>query len=79
MNAGLNSILNCFLADYVPAENFNPQTDRILSTEDIISELSDMAQWDMNEVAAHIDEAGFFFTSGTPYHPHGWILRTEKY
>lgn len=78
MNAGQLAILDAWLAQYEPAETFDTNLDHVFTTENIISELSDMADWDVNEVADHIATAGFSFKPDCFECNHGWILRMKK-
>ena len=77
MNAGQIAILDAWLAQYEPTDSFDTNLDHVLTTENIISELSDMADWDVNEVAEHIATAGFRFKPDCLECNHGWILRVK--
>ena len=75
MNAGQTAILAAWLSQYTPTDTFDPELDHVFPTEEIIADLSDMADWDTNEVADHIAQAGFRFFPNTLHCPHGWAFR----
>ena len=77
MNPGQTAILDAWLAQYEPADTFDTNLDHVLTTENILAELSDMADFEANEVADHIAEAGFRFKPDDIYCHHGWIFRKK--
>ena len=78
MNAGQTAILDAWLAQYTPTSTFDTMLDHVFSTDQIIAELSDMADWDSNEVADYIAQAGFTFKPDNFECTHGWILRVKS-
>lgn len=77
MNAGQTAILDQWLAQYTPTDTFDGEKDTVLTTQNILAELSDMADFEANEVAEHIAQAGFSFKPDCYTCNHGWILRTK--
>lgn len=77
MNAGQVAILEAWLSQYTPTESFDGDLDHVFTTDQIIADLSDMADWDTNEVADHIAKAGFRFFPCTIGCPHGWVFRVK--
>ena len=77
MTVGQTAILDAWLSQYTPADTFDGDLDHLFTTEEIISDLSDMADWDTTEVADYIAQAGFRFTPYTLHCPHGWIFRVK--
>lgn len=43
MNAGQTAILDAWLSQYTPTDTFDPELDHVFPTEEIIADLSDMA------------------------------------
>ncbi len=77
MNAGQTAILDQWLAQYEPADTYDGEKDIVLTTQNILAELSDMADFEANEVADHIAQAGFSFKPDQYECSHGWIFRSR--
>ncbi|WP_289862295.1 hypothetical protein [uncultured Duncaniella sp.] len=77
MTIGQTAILDAWLSQYTPTDTLDGELDHVFTTEEIISDLSDMADWDTNEVADHIAQSGFRFTPHTLHCPHGWMFRVK--
>lgn len=77
MTYGQIAVLDAWLSQYVPTDSFDRELDIVISTGNIIYELSDMANWDVNEVTDHIAKAGFFFRPDDHLFGHGWMLRIK--
>lgn len=77
MTDGQIAILDSWLSQYTPTDTFDTELDHVFSTENIISELSDMADWEVNEVADHIARAGFCFKPDDIGCSHGWVFRVK--
>ncbi len=78
MRAGHKAILDAFLSQYVPADTYDGNLDHVFTTEQIVADLSDMAEWDLNEVTDYIAEAGFKVQPPLIGIPHGWIFRVKE-
>lgn len=78
MTPGQIAILDAWLSQYSPSETFDTTLDHVHTTEEIVADLSDMADWELNEVADHIAAAGFRFHANCVAGPHGWILRVKQ-
>lgn len=79
MTSGQLAILDGWLAQFCPVEpeDFDTDLDMVFPTEQISADLSDMAEWDLNEVADHIAERGFRFMPDVPGCIHGWVFRSK--
>ena len=77
MTAGQIAILDAWLAQYTPTTSFDTKLDHVFSTDAVIAQLSDMAEWDTNEVADHIAQAGFTVKPDDIGCSHGWIFRVK--
>lgn len=79
MTAGQTAILDGWLAQFIPADpdDFTDELDMVFTTEQITSDLSDMAEWDLNETADYIAEKGFRFLPEVPGCVHGWVFRKK--
>ncbi len=78
MSPGQITILDGWISQYTPTETFDPALDHVFTTEQIVADLSDMAEWDTNEVADYIAQAGFRVHPCFIGCPHGWIFRVKK-
>lgn len=70
---GLSLIVAQYLVNYEPAENPNDMGTVIRSTEEIITDLADMADLNANAVAGTMLEMGYmavFLRDGR----HGWAM-----
>ena len=78
MRPGHKAILDAFLSLYVPADSYDGDLDHVFTTEQIVADFGDMADWDTNEVADYIAEAGFKVRTPLIGIPHGWIFRVKQ-
>ncbi len=73
---GLALIVAQYLSNYEPAENPNDMGTVIRSTEEIITDLADMADLNANTVASVMLDKGYsvvFLRDGR----HGWAMKSR--
>lgn len=73
----LYNIIDSYLSRFTPADDSNMHGVIIKSTDDILRELDDMAEFSANEVASVLLLRGF----NTCYHHdgrHGWMMRIAR-
>ena len=78
MTPGQTAILDALLSPYTPADTLDSTLDHIFTTDEIISSLSDMADFHPTEVADYIAAQGFRPHIPLLHCPHGWILRVKN-
>lgn len=78
MNAGQIAVLEAWLSQYEPAEEFDTRKVHVLTTQNIIAEIDDMADFDANEVAEYLANAGFKVKCDNVECRHGWILKPKN-
>ena len=81
MNAltpGMLEVLGAYLAPFIPADTYNDDTDRLLSTEIIIGDLEDAATLSMNDVADYMVARGYHYHCLHDDGIAGWILRPKR-
>ena len=75
LTPGMIEILKAYLAPFAPADTYNDSTDRLVSTEIIVSELVDAADLSLNPVADYMAQNGFRYHCIHSDGISGWILR----
>lgn len=69
----LTYIINSYLNNYIPTDNIDYPGLIIKTTDDILRDLNDMADFEPNQVASILLLNGFI----TGFHPdgrHGWLM-----
>lgn len=78
LTPGMAEVINAYLAPFEPAESFNADTDRLISTEIIIAEVGDGADIEMNLLADYMAGRGFHYHCIHDDGISGWILRPRQ-
>lgn len=74
LTPGQTEILRAYLAPFSPSAEYNPDTDRLLSTEIILADLGDAAEFDLNPVADFLVAQGYRYHCLHADGISGWIL-----
>lgn len=78
LTPGMIAVLMAYLAPFEPSDTYDNNTDRLLSTEIIISDLGDAADLNMNPVADFMAGQGYRYHCIHDDGISGWILRPKK-
>lgn len=70
----LSAIIQQYLRRFVPAESISESGVQIRTTDSILNELSDIADFEPNEIASFMLRAGYV-TDYSPDGRHGWLMR----
>jgi hypothetical protein len=77
LTPGMIAALEGYLAPYMPADEYNDETDMLISTGIIITTLDDAVDLEMNPVADYMAERGFKYYFVEKDCVDGWILRPK--
>ena len=75
LTAGQKIVVDAYLANYRPAEDFNPDTDVLVDTQQMISEMNGMCNFDENMLCDYMAEKGYRAHFEPDDAINGWILR----
>lgn len=75
LTAGQKVVVDAYLANYRPAEDFNPDTDVLVDTQQMISEMNGMCNFDENMLCDYMAEKGYRAHFEADDAINGWILR----
>lgn len=75
LTAGQKIVVDAYLANYQPAEDFNPDTDVLVDTQQMISEMNGMCNFDENMLCDYMAEKGYCAHFEPDDAINGWILR----
>ena len=70
----LSAIIRQYLRRFTPAESIDEPGVQIRTTDSILNELSDIADFEPNEIASFMLRAGYV-TDYSPDGRHGWLMR----
>jgi hypothetical protein len=70
----LSVIIQQYLRRFTPAESIDEPGVQIRTTDSILNELSDIADFEPNEIASFMLRAGYV-TDYSPDGRHGWLMR----
>ena len=71
----LSAIIQQYLRRFTPAESIDEPGVQIRTTDSILNELSDIADFEPNEIASFMLRAGYV-TDYSPDGRHGWLMRS---
>lgn len=78
LTIGQIEVINGYLAEYEPAEVYDPETCYLYDTDTIIMEVTNMADFDPNELSDYLATIGYrtaFIHKDAVY---GWILKKKN-
>ena len=78
LTPGMFAALEGYLAPYMPAVEYNDETDLLISTGIIITTLDDAVDLEMNPVADFMAEKGYRYHFVEKDCVDGWILRPRS-
>lgn len=78
LTAGQKAVVDAYLANYRPAEEFNPDTDVLVDTQQLIYETGGMCNFDENMLCDYLAEKGYRAHFEADDAVYGWILRERE-
>ncbi len=77
LSIGQRAVVDAYLADCVPAKEFNAETDYLYDTATMIMEMDSMADLDANALADYLAEKGYIAHYVHEDCMYGWVLRCK--
>lgn len=78
LSIGQQAIVNGYLANFEPAEAYDPETCLLYDTDIIASEMDGMADFDHNALADHLATLGYRVAFIHRDCVSGWILKKKN-
>lgn len=78
LTVGQTAVINGWLADYSPAESFDPETCVLSDTISIVNELGNMCNFDLNALSDYLASLGYRYHNISTDGIGGWILRLNS-
>lgn len=78
LTVGQTAVINGWLADYSPAESFDPETCVLFDTISIIKELGNMCDFDLNALSDYLASLSYRYHYVSKDGVGGWIFRLNS-